>query len=135
MIVMDCSAAVEIARNTPRGQGLLSLIEPTDKIIAPSWFQAEVRNVFWKYVHVGAMTTELALERLAVAEDLICDFIPISNYKQEAFFEAINHDHSFYDMLYVCMARRNGATLFTLDKHLIEICIQAKVNCVDEVLL
>ena len=62
MIVMDCSAAVEIARNTPRGQGLLSLIEPTDKIIAPSWFQAEVRNVFWKYVHVGAMTTELALE-------------------------------------------------------------------------
>lgn len=132
MIVMDASAAVEITRSTEKGHALLSLIEPDEIIVAPSWFQAEVANVFWKYVHAGLMDKETATERLMLCEALISKFIPIDEFKREAFFEAINQDHSFYDMVYLCLARRNGATLFTLDKQLIDICIKAKVNCIDE---
>lgn len=133
MIVMDASAAVEITRGTQKGRALLTLIEPDEVIVAPSWFQAEVANVFWKYVHAGLIDKETATERSMLCEALVSKFIPIDDVKREAFFEAINQDHSFYDMVYLCLARRNGATLFTLDKQLVDICSKAKVDCIDEV--
>lgn len=133
MIVLGTSAAVEIVRGTPKGQALLSLIEPEEVVLAPSWFRAEVRNVFWKYVHVGLISKDVAETRLLLCEALVSKFVREDELLKEAFCEALNQDHSFYDMVYLCLTRRNGATLFTLDKHLIDICKSAKVNCIEEV--
>ena len=38
-------------------------------------------------------------------------------------------EHSSYDMVYFILARRTGATLFTLDKKLIELCLNNGVDC------
>ncbi|MCI9129785.1 MAG: type II toxin-antitoxin system VapC family toxin [Eggerthellaceae bacterium] len=133
MIVMDCSAAVEVARNTERGSAIRLLMDPTEDVIAPTLFRAEVRNAFWKYVHVDKMGSDDALLRIDRAESLVTHFVHIDDYLAEAFAEAVNHDHSVYDMLYLCLARRNAATLFTTDKRLVSACIEAKVNCIEEV--
>lgn len=133
MIVMDCSAAVEMVLNTEKGSAMRSLINPDEQVIAPTWFRTEIRNAFWKYVHAKRTTAEDASLRISKAESLITDFIDMDGYLTEAFTEAINHDHAVYDMLYLCLTRRNGATLFTTDKRLADICIEAKVNCIEEV--
>lgn len=79
------------------------------------------------------MNKEEAFENVRFSEVLITDFIAPEDYLAEAFMEALNHDHSVYDMLYLCLARRNAATLFTRDKKLMELCLKAKVNCIEEV--
>jgi predicted nucleic acid-binding protein len=53
-----------------------------------------------------------------LSENLIDEFIPISENNLEALNEAIRLDYSAYDMLYLTLARRTGAVLITLDQPL-----------------
>ncbi len=133
MIVMDCSAAVEIALNTEEGSVIARLIDPQERILAPTCFRVEVRNALWEYVHAGLLSREEALENAAFAEALITDFIEPDDYVAEAFMEAINRNCPVSDMLYLCITRRNAATLFTTDHRLAHLCRETYVNCVEEV--
>jgi predicted nucleic acid-binding protein len=60
---------------------------------------------------------------LELAENLIDEFIPISENSLEALNEAIRLDYSAYDMLYFTLARRTGALLLTLDQPLNKITV------------
>ena len=51
----------------------------------------------------------------------------------EAFLEAARLDHSVYDLLYLTLARRRAATLFTADRRLVSLCEQTGVDYVREV--
>lgn len=133
MIVMDCSAAVEIALNTEAGSVIARLIDPQERILAPTSFRVEVRNALWEYVHAGLLNREEALENVAFAEALITDFVEPDAYLAEAFMEAINRNCPVSDMLYLCITRRNAATLFTTDHRLAHLCRETYVNCVEEV--
>lgn len=132
MIVLDASAAVEIANGSPTGDALRSLIEENERLISCDMFRAEVRNSFWKYVIARLMTEEHALKRTSVAINLIDAYVPIEALGNEALLEAIRFKHPVYDMLYLCLARREGATLLTLDKKLAALCQRAGVNCIGE---
>ncbi|GHS86330.1 hypothetical protein FACS189487_00400 [Campylobacterota bacterium] len=55
---------------------------------------------------------------LILAENLIDEYIDISENNAEALNESIRLNHSAYDMLYLTIARRYGGTLLTLDKKL-----------------
>jgi predicted nucleic acid-binding protein len=55
---------------------------------------------------------------LELSENLVDEFIPISENNLEALNEAIRLDCSAYDMLYLTLARRTGAILLTLDGQL-----------------
>jgi predicted nucleic acid-binding protein len=46
---------------------------------------------------------------------LVDEFVPIAENNLEALHEAIRLEYSVYDMLYLTLARRTGATLMTLD--------------------
>lgn len=46
--------------------------------------------------------------------------------------EAIRFKDPVHDMRYLCLARREGATLLTLDKKLAKLCQHAGVNCIGE---
>ena len=48
----------------------------------------------------------------------------------EATKEAMRLRHPVYDMLYFVLARRNAATLFTLDRKLQQLCLDNGVDCV-----
>lgn len=133
MIVLDCSAAVEMARKTPRGLAFRCLMVEKESVMSSDLFKAEVRNVFWKYVHIGSLPAEEAEAYVRSAIDLVESFVPLEENAVEAFTEAARQDHPVYDLFYVTLARRNAATLFTADKRLVALCERMGVNCTCEV--
>ena len=130
MIVLDCSAAIEIARGTSEGKALLSLMLPEEEVIAPHLLQCEATNVMWKYVHTGRMSKETASDRLADALALVTEFRDMRALLPEVFAESIRLNHPAYDLFYFVFARRNDATMYTLDKKLIALCEEHGVDCV-----
>lgn len=131
MIVMDASAAVEIARATSIGKGLQQLVLDGERIAAPDFYRLEVGNVFRKIVRTEHIPKEEAWGYFEDAIALVDDFVPTPELSTEAFAESLRLDHSTYDMLYFVLARRTMGTLFTLDKRLIALCEQHGVNSID----
>ena len=133
MIVMDCSAAVEIVNGTAKGKAFRTLMLDGEKIIASELFRAEIFNAFWKYVRTGLMETEQAKTFATKAIELVDEFVPLEENASESFSEAVRQGHSVYDMFYLTHARRNDATLFTVDRKLMGICEEMGIDCVQEV--
>lgn len=133
MIVLDCSAAVEMARGAVRGDAFKNLALQGETVATSSLFQIEVRNAFWKYAKAGVMTAEEAKGRIEAALELADEFIPVEESIDESLMEAIRIEHPVYDMLYATLARRNAATLFTGDKRLVALCENMGIDCVCEV--
>lgn len=130
MIVLDASAAINIARETPEGQGLAVLMVDGEECIAPSLFFAEAANVVWQYDRADALEGREPNELMQTILDLVDDFVGIADMWPEALSEARRFQHPVYDLFYFILARRNAATLFTLDRKLQELCLDAGVNCV-----
>ena len=61
---------------------------------------------------------------------LVDQFVDDSSLWMEAMGESLRLGHSSYDMFYFALARRLGATLFTLDKKLQKLCAANGVNCI-----
>lgn len=133
MIVLDCSAAVEMVRGTPRGRGFAELVLRGEPVVTSSLFQVEVRNAFWKYVKAGLMSPEQASECVEAALELVDEFVPLEENIAESFAEAARQGHPVYDLLYATLARRNVATLFTADKRLVSLCESMGISRVCEV--
>ena len=131
MIVLDCSAAVEIARKTSEGNSLRLLIEKDEPIISSELLFIEAASAFSKYVKSGSLDANAALRYLQATAVLVNRLIPIHENYVEAFHESLRLNHSVYDMLYLTLARRNGATLITLDDKLMKICEEQGVDCVN----
>ena len=70
---------------------------------------------------------------LSAGMSLVDEFYPLAELQVEALNEAIRLGHSTYDMFYFVLARRTGATLFTLDRKLAKLCELHGVNCVQEI--
>lgn len=130
MIVLDANAAIAEARGTADGRALSLLMFDGEKAIAPQVFHAEAANSLWKYVRGGYMTVEEARECLSDAIERVDEFCPDEDLLVEALAEGARLDHPVYDMLYFVLARRNAATLFTLDQKLQKLCDENGVNCV-----
>ncbi len=130
MIVLDTCAATGIVRKTPEGQALVQLMLDGEKVISHDFFPVEVGNVFWKHAHAHNITSDEALKLTTEATNLVDEIYPTSDFLHEALREAIRLDHSIYDLLYFVLARREGATVFTLDQKLQKLCLDNGVNCV-----
>ena len=72
---------------------------------------------------------EEGIELFQNALDLIDGYADDESLLLEALHEAARNNHPVYDMLYLVLARRNAATLFTFDKKLRAICEANGVNC------
>ena len=130
MIVLDCSAAINIVRKTPEGRALRGLMVIGEKRIATELFRAEAAHALEKYVRAGAYERSQALSLLEESTSLVDEFHPLSENDVEALSEACRLGHSVYDMFYFTLARRYGATLFTEDRRLIELCDREGVECI-----
>lgn len=129
MVVIDVNAAVAIARGTEEGRALRLLLNEPERIVAPRLFLEEMGNVAWRYVAVGGLSEEDALRLFWRSAELVDFYADTEPLLTEAINEAIRHNHPVYDMIYFVLARRNAATLFTLDKKLRAICESNGVNC------
>lgn len=130
MVVIDVNAAVAVARGTEEGRALRLLLNEPERIVAPRLFLEEMGNVVWRYVAVGGLSEEDALRLFWRSAELVDCYADTEPLLTEAIHEAIRHNHPVYDMLYFVLARRNAATLFTLDKKLRAICEANGVNCI-----
>lgn len=130
MVVLDCSAAIVIAKGTDTGKAFMKLLVPQEEILSVDLLYAEAASVCWKDVHFGAVDKRMATACMQDACDLVDRYIPMKDLRIEALSESIRLEHSPYDMFYFVLARRNGATLFTIDKKLIALCEREGVECV-----
>ena len=116
--VVDSSAAIEIVMKRSGAVDLINRIMAADRVIAPTLFHAEAGNVFRKYVQGGFMDKNKGIELYRTAIKIVDEFVDIAVLNEEAVHEAIRLRHSVYDLLYLVLARRNGAELLTCDKRL-----------------
>ena len=130
MIVLDCSASMAIVTNSPEGNALVGLMKGNEKVIAPQLYIAEMDSALSKYVRAGIFSLKLAHALLEEAVGFVDEFVDMRANHIEALDEGIRNSHSTYDMFYLTLTRRNGATLFTLDRRLITLCEQLKIDCV-----
>ena len=134
MIVLDCSAAVNIVRGTVEGDTLKSLILTNEEVISSDLFYIELASAFSKYVKAGFIGADLANTYMQCALRLVDRFVPLVENYVEAFHESIRLNHSVYDLLYLTLARRNAATLLTLDTKLTTLCETQGIDCIHTVM-
>lgn len=130
MIVLDSSAACEMARQTEEGLAFCALMLSDEKVISCDLLRAEAISVFRKFCRRGLITAEKAQQYFAQTLSFVDKFYPMEDFQEEALAESIRLNHSSYDMFYFILARRYAATLFTLDRKLIRLCEEHGVQCV-----
>ena len=130
MVVLDCSAVIPMVLGNEVGRALRGLMLKGEKVVSSSLLYPEACGGMWKYVRAGLMTPDDAKRRVGSAIALVDEFYGFEGYATEVFGEACRLGHSVYDVFYFVLARRLGATLFTEDRRLIELCEQNGVDCV-----
>jgi predicted nucleic acid-binding protein len=120
-VVLDASAALVMVVG-PAAEPIHAALAGASEVIAPALFAAEVANALWKYVQAGILRVEDAQARLHTALAL-CDRLTAIDQAPdsvlvEALGEACRLSHPVYDLLYLVLARRHGATLVTCDRRL-----------------
>jgi len=128
IVVLDASAGIEIVLSRSDAMKYETIITNASKVISSDLYKAEVANVLWKYHKSGLLNKNEVTQRLHYCTELVDEFIDIDENNEEALNEGIRIDHSIYDLLYLTLARRNGAILLTQDKKLKNI---AKENGID----
>lgn len=132
MIVYDANAVVEMVRATDVGLALQQLAMVNEKKISCDLLRAEAASVFRKLVRTEGIEPDLAQRCFAEALALVDEFYPLEDLQVEALRESVRLDHSTYDMFYFVLARRTGATLFTADRKLAQLCQRNGVDCIAE---
>jgi len=128
IIVLDASAGIEIALSRDNAEIFERKIEKASKVLTSELYKAETANALWKYNIAGLLNKEEVQKRLKYCDELIDEYIDISENNEEALNEGIRINHSVYDLLYLIIARRNGAVLLTQDKKLKKIAIESGVE-------
>lgn len=130
MIVLDTDAAIAIAMGSQCGDAMTLLRQESEEVIAPVLIIEEASNVMAKYVRGSHLELEEALAIFEDAVGLVDRFVSPGDLSIEVMRESIRLDHPAYDLYFMVLARRNGATLFTLDRRLQDLCMQTGVDCI-----
>ena len=120
-VVLDVSVAVDIVLCKPGTEAVKKVVAEADAVIVPDLFVSEVSNVAWKYWKILHFSHEQAGKLAEGALFLVDRYLPAADLWREALSEAIRHDHSVYDLLYIIAARRNDALLLSRDRKLLEL--------------
>lgn len=117
-VVLDVSAAIEVALRKPRARAILEVIEKADWTAAPDIFIPEAANAAWKVHTIGGVPIEDCLDAYRDAVEFIDHVHDSSDLAEESIDMACRTRMPVYDSLYITLARRLAAQLATLDKRL-----------------
>ncbi|MBQ5491522.1 MAG: type II toxin-antitoxin system VapC family toxin [Treponema sp.] len=120
-IVLDASAAFEVAFNRPHAAPIRELLLNADRVLAPHLFINEVTNVLAKYEKGAYLDEQNAQLTLALMLQYVDEYEDSGENAVESLHESIHLKHPAYDMFYFTLARRNAATLVTMDATLAQI--------------
>lgn len=122
MIVLDASAALELAMQRKHSLDIAKQLRESREVWVPDIFYSEVANAFWKSVAFADFDPERArvLLRLTVA---LPDHVEKSSALTEgAFSLSCQRQKPVYDSLYLELARIKAAKLLTMDRKLANEC-------------
>jgi len=119
IVVLDASAAIEIALNKENGNRFRELLLQSELVLAPDTFPSEVTNTFWKYGSYSDLPLDKCTKGIDYCLDLVDDYINTKNLCREVFSESIKMGHPAYDLFYLVLARRNNAYVMSKDKNMI----------------
>lgn len=130
-VVLDASAATQIAMGSESGLALQSFFLYDEEVFAPDFLQLECANAFWKYVRAGELTMQEAQDYFNDSKALVTRFIRQNDLMSEVLLESARLKHPVYDVVYLVLARRLCATLATLDRRLQDLCTQQGIDCIE----
>ncbi|MBM5801259.1 MAG: type II toxin-antitoxin system VapC family toxin [Cyanobacteria bacterium K_Offshore_surface_m2_011] len=116
--VLDASAAVRLILGDPAAAAVAEQIREAAVVLAPELMLTEVANTLWKLQRAGHLADLDPQQLLAEARDLVDRVEADRHLQAEALALACHHDHPVYDCLYLTLARREAATLISLDRRL-----------------
>jgi predicted nucleic acid-binding protein len=114
-VVLDASAALEIALRKKQAAGLAAVLKAADVVLAPELFVAEVVNTIWKYHEFEHLPLDACDRLLETALALVDSLVSNKEIHAEAFLLARTGRRPAYDMFYLALARREDAALLTAD--------------------
>ena len=116
--VLDASAAVRLILGDPAAAAMAEQIREAAVVLAPELMLTELANTLWKLQKAGHLADLDPQQLLAEARDLVDRVEADRHLQAEALALACHHDHPVYDCLYLTLARREAATLISLDRRL-----------------
>ena len=117
-IVLDASAAIEIALDRAKGSHFAEVLQQAEEILAPDLMVCEVINAIWKYHEFENFDLSICDDAIDLGLNLVDSLVPSSELCREAFLLARTARKPAYDMFYLALCRRADATLLTLDNSL-----------------
>jgi predicted nucleic acid-binding protein len=90
-------------------------VQTADLVIAPELIVAEVCSAFRKYVRARALSGIEAEKLTGQALSLVDKVQPLQALVADVFALTARTDSSVYDLFYLALAQRTGATLLTAD--------------------
>lgn len=126
MIVLDASVVVELVVGTSEGLRLLEDIRSADAILAaPELVDVEVLQVLRRMVYRGDIEAVHAEASIGLLGDL-----PLTRYGHAALRDRVwefRHAMTAYDAVYVALAERLEASLWTRDTKLASSSVEADI--------
>jgi predicted nucleic acid-binding protein len=117
-IVLDASAALEVALNRNRATEFSAQLDEADAVLAPELFVPEVVNAVWKLHHFGNLSLSACDGALEVLLEFVDVLVSGKELYREAFLLSRTTRRPAYDMFYLALAKREDAALMTLDNAL-----------------
>ena len=99
-----------------------------DLVIAPTLSVTEASNVFWKYQKFLDFPYDKCEKSIDHIVSLPDEYVNEMQLYRESFKLGCMLDHTVHDMIYLVLARRNNATLLTIDQRLVASAEKAGVN-------
>lgn len=118
IVVLDASAAVEIVLGRAPVPGMAGMVGDAESVCAPHLYVAEVTHAFWKYHRFQGLPREACEKAVGRALELPDRYWDDRDLQAEALAMACAGRRPVYNMLYLVLARRQGAVLLTADRAL-----------------
>ena len=117
--VVDASVSAKWVLREQLSDNALTLLDPSNNLLAPDLLLAEVANVLWKKVRSGELTGEMALERYSALMGMGVTIIASAALSRRALEIAIETGRTAYDALYLALAEKHDCRVVTADERLV----------------
>ena len=129
-IVLDATAALAAVLHHPAKGSILGALESASVVIAPDLFATEVASGLRRYASARQLEPDAAARLLESALGLVDRYVPVASLAREALHESVSLGVPVPDLCYVILARREGATVLTIDRKLERLLAEMRVGSV-----
>ncbi len=116
--VIDASAALGLILAPANYRLLKAALRDADVVLAPELYIVGTVNAAWRYRRAAILSHSEASRLLADCLELPDEYTDLAESAMDSFELACQHNLSAYDMTYLALARKRGASLLTTDRKL-----------------